>query len=237
VSSARVLAVVSVDGVNVITGEDADPDQSGYVIEPDATVDIQGWRKDFERTAAFYFTDVGDAYASRTGRPGNLGVIGIAAFRERAVAVMSSPPYEGAENRAAKSETAPSPAANEASGAASSRSDDRSSSGRVTAAANTRPLVRSNLSDSANGPMKFWRSATTVVTDSLRAALCRRRTSPGKVRIHSRGCSASCPIPEHCVCSIAPRWELPAYCRRILRGRAIVRRRRRRAAVRRISPR
>ena len=33
-SGQRILAVVSVDGVNVVTGETASPDQSGYVIEP-----------------------------------------------------------------------------------------------------------------------------------------------------------------------------------------------------------
>ncbi len=81
-TGGRVLAVVSVDGVNVVTGETAAPDQSGYVIEPGGYVNIQGWRKDLERTAAFYFSDPGDAYASRTGRPDDLGVIGVALFRE-----------------------------------------------------------------------------------------------------------------------------------------------------------
>jgi hypothetical protein len=78
-----VLAVVSVDGVNVVSGETASPDQAGYVIEPGGYVNIQGWRKDLDRTAAFYFADPGDAYASRTGRPDNLGVLGVALFRER----------------------------------------------------------------------------------------------------------------------------------------------------------
>lgn len=82
-TGGRVLAVVSVDGVNVVTGETAAPDQSGYVIEPGGYISIQGWRKDLERTAAFYFSDPGDAYASRTGRPDDLGVIGVALFRER----------------------------------------------------------------------------------------------------------------------------------------------------------
>ncbi|HSW34636.1 MAG TPA: hypothetical protein VLH36_13580 [Steroidobacteraceae bacterium] len=82
-TGGRVLAVVSVDGVNVVTGETAAPDQAGYVIEPGGYVNIQGWRKDLERTAAFYFSDPGDAYASRTGRPDDLGVIGVALFRER----------------------------------------------------------------------------------------------------------------------------------------------------------
>src|SRR5262245_40016303 len=96
-SAGRVLAVVSVDGVNVISGETASPDQSGYVIDAGESVEIQGWRKDLERTAAFYFTDVADAYAARTGRPENIGVIGVAAFRERpriAVAEVDRSPAE-----------------------------------------------------------------------------------------------------------------------------------------------
>jgi hypothetical protein len=79
----RILAVVSVDGVNVVTGATASPDQSGYVIEPGDYVNIEGWRKGLDRTAAFYFSDPADSYASRTGRPDDLGVIGVALFRER----------------------------------------------------------------------------------------------------------------------------------------------------------
>lgn len=43
-TGARVLAVVSVDGVNVITGETATPAQSGYVLDPRGRVDITGWQ-------------------------------------------------------------------------------------------------------------------------------------------------------------------------------------------------
>lgn len=82
-TGGRVLAVVSVDGVNVVTGETASPEQSGYVLEPGGYVNIEGWRKSLDRTAAFYFSDPGDAYATRTGRPDDLGVIGVALFRER----------------------------------------------------------------------------------------------------------------------------------------------------------
>ena len=82
-SDRRVLAVVSVDRVNVVTGESASPGQAGYVIEPYGYANIQGWRKDLDRTAAFYFSDPSDAYASRTGRPDDLGVIGVALFKEK----------------------------------------------------------------------------------------------------------------------------------------------------------
>jgi hypothetical protein len=87
----RVLAVVSVDGVNVVTGETAAPEQSGYVIEPYGYVTIDGWRKSLEQTAAFYFSDPGDAYATRTGRPDDLGVIGVALFQEREPRYVGSP--------------------------------------------------------------------------------------------------------------------------------------------------
>ena len=79
----RILAVTSVDGVNVVSGETASPEQSGYVLDAYGSVEISGWRKSLERTAAFYFTDLGDSYAVRTGRPGNVGVIGVAVFKEK----------------------------------------------------------------------------------------------------------------------------------------------------------
>ena len=78
------LAVVSVDGVNAVTGETADPGQSGYVLGPQRSYDILGWRKSLSETAAFYFTSLSDSYASRTGRPENAGVIGVALFRRKA---------------------------------------------------------------------------------------------------------------------------------------------------------
>jgi hypothetical protein len=83
-TGARVLVVTSVDGVNVISGDTAAPAQSGYVLDPWGSVEIAGWRKSLERTAAFYFTDLGDSYAARSGRPQNVGVIGVAVFQEKA---------------------------------------------------------------------------------------------------------------------------------------------------------
>lgn len=82
-TGARVLVVTSVDGVNVISGETASPAQSGYVLDPYGSVEIIGWRKNLDRTAAFFFTDHRNSYAARTGRPNDVGVIGVAVFRER----------------------------------------------------------------------------------------------------------------------------------------------------------
>jgi hypothetical protein len=81
--SGRALTVMSVDGVNVITGDTASPSQSGYVLDPHGTFEITGWRTSQSRTAAFFFTTLANSYATRTGRPDNVGVIGVAVFRER----------------------------------------------------------------------------------------------------------------------------------------------------------
>jgi hypothetical protein len=116
-TDGRLLAVVSVDGVNAVTGETASPDQSGYVIEPGGYVNIQGWRKDLERTAAFYFSDPGDSYASRTGRPEDLGVIGVALFRER-----ERPTPYAYENRAPEAASSAGAAARQGAAERSDRS-------------------------------------------------------------------------------------------------------------------
>jgi hypothetical protein len=82
-TGADLLAVVSVDGINVVSGETAAAAQGGYVIERGRSVSIAGWRKSMQNVAAFYFTDLGDSYAARTGRPDNVGVIGVALFRRK----------------------------------------------------------------------------------------------------------------------------------------------------------
>lgn len=98
----ELLAVMSVDGVNVLSGETASPQQSGYVISPGRPVEVKGWRKNLDRTAAFYFTSLPDSYAARTGRPDNVGSIGVALFRKK----QPEPPVEIAP----QSRPAPQPA-------------------------------------------------------------------------------------------------------------------------------
>ena len=83
-ASGRVLAVSSVDGVNVITGDTASTSQSGYVLDGWGSMEVTGWRKSMERIATFYFTSLKNSYAARTGRPDNVGVIGVALYREQA---------------------------------------------------------------------------------------------------------------------------------------------------------
>ena len=88
-----VLTVVSVDGVNVISGETAQPSQTGYVLGASRGYDILGWRKSLSETAAFYFTALPESYAARTGRPDNVGVIGVAVFRRKQEPQPLAQPY------------------------------------------------------------------------------------------------------------------------------------------------
>jgi hypothetical protein len=79
----RLLAVTAVDGINVISGETGAWGQSGYVFSPGESYEIAGWRKSNAEIAGFNFTAASNSYAERTGRPANVGVIGVALFLER----------------------------------------------------------------------------------------------------------------------------------------------------------
>ncbi len=91
----RMLAVTSVDGVNVVSGASAAWDQTGYVFSPGERYQITGWRKTDAEVAAFTFTASPNSYAERTGRPANVGVIGVAIFREKPPEPVYSSPMIG----------------------------------------------------------------------------------------------------------------------------------------------
>lgn len=142
VSGGRTLNVIAVDGVNVISGETAAHDQTGYVLSRGQYAQITGWRKDLARVAAFEFTALPNSYAARTGRPDNVGVIGVAVFREKVRYVPPpSPPLSrsrsesaqdsargAAEAQAPKASQSPAPS-NEAN--ADSASRERKDEGRL----------------------------------------------------------------------------------------------------------
>ena len=103
-TTERLLAVMAVDGVNVVSGETAGWDQTGYVFAPYQSYDVTGWRKTNAEVAAFQFAAAPDSYAARTGRAANIGVIGIAIFRERLETpplVLDSPHHYRSEAAAA----------------------------------------------------------------------------------------------------------------------------------------
>ncbi len=101
----RLLAVTAVDGVNVISGETGAWGQSGYVLGADESYEITGWRKSNAEIAAFNFINAGQSYAERTGRPANIGVIGVALFLERPVrAPIYAPDFKSRESFRDRSE-------------------------------------------------------------------------------------------------------------------------------------
>lgn len=91
-SDQRVLVVLSIDGINAVTGQTATPQQTGYVLDPWQSAEIDGWRKSMDEAARFVFTDLPDSYAARTGRPDHAGVVGIAVFAERMIRPMYPAP-------------------------------------------------------------------------------------------------------------------------------------------------
>jgi hypothetical protein len=81
-SGGRMEIVASVDGLDVIDGLEADFSKRGYVIQPYTSFAIDGWRTSDDTVAAFRFSDMNGSYAGLTGKPRNVGVIGVAFFRE-----------------------------------------------------------------------------------------------------------------------------------------------------------
>ena len=114
----RLLAVTSVDGVNVLSGTNAAWGQTGYVFGNHTCYDITGWRKSDSEVAAFEFSASSDSYAELTGRPGEIGVIGVALFRERAQEPAIAPPVyrqrmESDSLKESRSDNAPAPSESE----------------------------------------------------------------------------------------------------------------------------
>jgi hypothetical protein len=80
----RVEAVLSVDGLDVIDGENADfASKRGYVVPARGELRIEGFRVSTSEVATFRFSSVSDSYADRKGKPRNIGVIGLAIFEEK----------------------------------------------------------------------------------------------------------------------------------------------------------
>jgi hypothetical protein len=88
---SHVVAVVSVDGLSVINGRPASENGPGYLIDPRSSIVIKGWRRNLETVAAFRFVEREKTYAAQTGRPENVGVIGLVAFEKNGGV---SPPLE-----------------------------------------------------------------------------------------------------------------------------------------------
>ena len=80
----RIEAVVSVDGLDVVDGENGDLRKRGYVVPPYGETRIEGFRTSQADVATFRFSSVVDSYAGKKGKARNVGVIAVALFEEEA---------------------------------------------------------------------------------------------------------------------------------------------------------
>ena len=153
----RMLAVASVDGINVISGETASPDQTGYILDAYEGYDILGWRKSLDHVASFYFTRLPDSYAARTGRAQDVGVIGVALFREKA-----APPAIGMiEDRAAGMPAQPPTAAAPPTAPATQAALARDAASAMEKAENRLGTGHGRSQDSSVVNADFDRASTT----------------------------------------------------------------------------
>jgi len=94
-SNHRLEFVVTVDGLDVLTGARGSFSNRGYVLDPGERREIKGWRTSVNDVAAFKFSTVADGYANqKTGNTANVGVIGTAVFAERGT---TPKPYAGTD--------------------------------------------------------------------------------------------------------------------------------------------
>ena len=95
-SNHRLEFVVTVDGLDVLTGQSGSYSRRGYVLDTGERREIKGWRTSVNEVAAFKFGSVADGYANqKTGDTRNVGVIGAATFAERGT---TPRPYAGTDS-------------------------------------------------------------------------------------------------------------------------------------------
>jgi hypothetical protein len=82
-SPGRFEIVATVDGLDVIDGQDGDFSKRGYLIDPWGSLTIEGFRDSSESVRAFRFGNLEDSYAASRGKGMNIGVIGVALFEEQ----------------------------------------------------------------------------------------------------------------------------------------------------------
>ena len=133
-STERVGVVLTVDGLNAISGARETARGRMYVLDPWQSTSVQGWRTSLQDVRQFTFVDERRSYATRSGQANEkMGWIEIAVYRERRPYVQATPlpypeprpyPTEEQDGRA----RAQAPASPEAS-----RSDNREAAGAAKA--------------------------------------------------------------------------------------------------------
>jgi hypothetical protein len=123
----RIGVVLTVDGLNAISGERDTGRGRMYVLDPWQRTTVQGWRTSLQEVRRFTFVDERASYAARSGKANEkMGWIEVAAYRERRAFVRSLPPaptprpgpYETEGGSASKSEAPNAGAASDSAEAA-----------------------------------------------------------------------------------------------------------------------
>jgi hypothetical protein len=121
----RVAVALSVDGLNTIDARRTSArDARKWVLGPYETITISGWQTSLSHARQFFFTTEDDSYASRLGKPADLGIISAVFFAEK---VRRPVPVAGRE--------APAPAEAGQAGAAKPQSRNERSGVGASAAA------------------------------------------------------------------------------------------------------
>jgi hypothetical protein len=88
----RVGVVLTVDGLNAISGERDNGRGRMYVLDPWQSTSVQGWRSSLQEVRQFTFVDERRSYATRAGKANEkMGWIEVAVYRERRAYVQARP--------------------------------------------------------------------------------------------------------------------------------------------------
>ena len=80
----RILAVISVDGLNICDGMPAGENSQGWIINGNSELVVPGWLVDDKAAAKFKFSAKDNSYAGKSGNDAdNIGVIGCMIFKEK----------------------------------------------------------------------------------------------------------------------------------------------------------
>lgn len=92
----RILAVVSVDGLNVINGKHEDSSvASGYILHSYNNIKIPGWKISQDNVREFYFTRPEESYSHKLGADeSNTGVIAAAIYKEKVITYTTTNVYK-----------------------------------------------------------------------------------------------------------------------------------------------
>jgi len=91
----RVGVVLTVDGLNAISGERDSGRGRMYVLDPWQRTNVRGWRTSLQEVRQFTFVNERNSYAARSGKANEkMGWIEVAVYRERRPFVQASPRLE-----------------------------------------------------------------------------------------------------------------------------------------------